>query len=382
MELISQPEGLIALEHIDHVVIGAGAMGSATAWQLARQGKDVALIEQFGIAHDKGSSHGGTRIFRLSYRTPLYTDLAARALPDWRELEADSGEHLLELNGQLDHGYKEAIDEIAASLDRLGRSYERMDAAEAHSRWPGMNFEDHVLYSPDGGRCFADKTVSTLIRRTQELGGQVHLNTRVLSIQLDGDYAIVETELKTWRTPSLVVAAGGWVEKLVGHLVDLPDLIVDAGQPAHFQPNAGLESESLWPSFLHHGANGRGGSPLEASAYGLYTPGEGFKVGTWSDRKAIDPDNRDFEISQKHLDEMKQYVSHWFPGLDLESAKATTCLFTNTPEEDFILDRRGPIIICSPCSGHGFKFVPTIGKITAELALGGKQTTPQWQLPS
>jgi sarcosine oxidase len=77
---------------------------------------------------------------------------------------------------------------------------------------------------------------------------------------------------------------------------------------------------------------------------------------------------------------MKQYVSHWFPGLDLDSAKATTCLFTNTPEEDFILDRRGPITVCSPCSGHGFKFVPTIGKITAELALGGKQTTPQWQL--
>ena len=86
-------------------MIGAGAMGSATAWQLALQGKDVALIEQFGVAHDKGSSHGGARIFRLSYRTSLYTDLAARALPDWRELETDSGEHLLEQNGQLDHGY-------------------------------------------------------------------------------------------------------------------------------------------------------------------------------------------------------------------------------------------------------------------------------------
>ena len=382
MELISQPEGLIALEHIDHVVIGAGAMGSATAWQLARQGKDVALIEQFGIAHDKGSSHGGTRIFRLSYRTPLYTDLAARALPDWRELEADSGEHLLELNGQLDHGYKEAIDEIAISLDRHNRPYERMNASEAHARWPGMNFEDHVIYSPDGGRCFADKTVETLINRSRELGAQVQLNTPVLSIALDGDFAIVETATQTWRTPSLVVAAGGWVNKLIGHIVKLPDLIVDAGQPAHFQPMADLAAESYWPSFLHHGANGRGGSPLEASAYGLYTPGEGFKVGTWSDRKSIDPDNRDFEISQKHLTEMKEYVAHWFPGLDLESAVATTCLFTNTPEEDFILDRRGPITVCSPCSGHGFKFVPTSGKITAELALGGQQSTPQWQLPA
>jgi sarcosine oxidase len=96
----------------------------------------------------------------------------------------------------------------------------------------------------------------------------------------------------------------------------------------------------------------------------------------------IDPDNPDFEICQKHLTEMKEYVSHWFPGLDLNTAVATTCLFTNTPEEDFIMDRRGPITVCSPCSGHGFKFVPTIGKMTAALALGGTQDTPQWRLPA
>jgi sarcosine oxidase len=363
-------------------VIGAGAMGSATAWQLAHTGRSVALIEQFGAAHNKGSSHGGSRIFRLSYRAALYTDLAARALSDWRELEADTGADLLEQNGQLDHGYKEAIDEIGVSLDRYNHPYERMDASEAHARWPGMNFEDHVIYSPDGGRCLADKTVTTLIDRSRELGVDVHLNTPVLGVHLDGDHAIIETHTQTWRTPSLVVAAGGWVNKLVGHLVKLPELIVDAGQPAHFQPIPSLKDESLWPSFLHHGANGRGGSPLEASAYGLYTPGEGVKVGTWSDRAAIDPDNRDFAISEKHLDEMKEYVSHWFPGLDLATAVAKTCLFTNTPNEDFILDRRGPITVCSPCSGHGFKFVPTIGKITAALAMGGTQSTPQWQLPN
>jgi sarcosine oxidase len=357
-------------------------MGSATAWQLARQGKEVTVLEQFGLAHNRGSSHGSTRIFRLSYRTSLYTDLAARALTDWRELEADANQKLLEQNGQLDHGYQEAIDEIAASLDRHNRPYERMNASEAHARWPGMNFEDHVIYSPDGGRCFADETVTTLINRSKELGAQVHFDTPALSVELDGNFAIVETANQTWRTPSLVVAAGAWVDKLIGNIVKLPDLIVDAGQPAHFQPIASLAAESYWPSFLHHGANGRGGSPLEASAYGVYSPGEGFKVGTWSDRKAIDPDNRDFAISQHHLSEMKEYVSHWFPGLAVDSAVATTCLFTNTPEEDFILDRRGPITVCSPCSGHGFKFVPTIGKIAAELATGGQQRTPQWQLPA
>ena len=370
------------MEHVEHVVIGAGAMGAATAWELARRGHSVALIEQFGAAHKNGSSHGGTRIFRLSYRSTLYTDLATLALPDWREMEEATGSHLLEQNGQLDHGYDEAIDDIARSLDRHNRSYERFSPSEAQARWPGMNFDSHVLYSPDGGRCFSDKTVSTLIDQSRILGADVQLETKVISVELDGDHAIVETANETFRTPSVVVAAGAWVNKLVGHLVKLPNLVIDAGQPAHFQPVANLADETYWPSFLHHGANGRGGSPLEASAYGLYTPGEGFKIGTWSDREAIDPDNRDFSISESYLDGMKDYVREWFPGLDVDSAVATTCLFTNTPDEHFIIDRKGPITVCSPCSGHGFKFVPTIGKMTADLALGGNQKTPEWRLPS
>ena len=369
------------MQQVDHVVIGAGAMGAATAWELARRGQSVALIEQFGIAHKNGSSHGGTRIFRLSYRASLYTDLAMHSLTDWRELEEATGATLLEQNGQLDHGYKEAIDDIAHSLERHNRSYERFSPAEAADRWPGMKFDEHVLFSPDGGRCFADETVTTLITDVEKLGADVRMDTKVLSVRLDGDFAILETESETWRTPSVVVAAGAWVNKLVGHLVKLPELVVDAGQPAHFQPLSHLADEKFWPSFLHHGANGRGGSPMEASAYGLYTPGEGFKVGTWSDRESIDPDNRDFSISEYHLDGMKQYVSEWFPGLDVNSAKAITCLFTNTPDEHFIIDRKGPITVCSPCSGHGFKFVPTIGKMTADVAMGAAQQRPEWRLP-
>lgn len=369
------------METVDHVVIGAGAMGAATAWKLAQRGRSVVLIEQFDVAHKNGSSHGGTRIFRLSYRNPLYTDLAMKALPLWRELENETNEVLLEQSGQIDHGYKSAIDDIAGALDRHNRSYELLTPEAAHERWPGMNFDQHVLYSPDGGRNYADRTVVALCRRVTALGGNVSTNNRVHSITLDGDHAIVESAKGTWRTPSVVVAAGAWVEKLVGHLVTLPKFTIDAGQPAHFQPVSNPADDSVWPSFLHHGAHKRADTDLAFSAYGLFTPGEGMKVGTWANTPPVDPDNRDFSINNDLLDGMKSYVREWFPGLDVESAEPITCLFTNTVDEHFVLDRVGPITVCSPCSGHGFKFVPAIGELTANLAIGAKQTVREWQLP-
>jgi len=370
------------MDSIDHVVIGAGAMGAATAWQLASRGRSVVLIEQFGVAHKNGSSHGGTRIFRLSYRNPLYTDLAVDALQLWRELEAETGAVLLEQNGQLDHGFKSAIDDIQGALDRHRRPYELLTPDQAHERWPGMNFDQHVLFSPDGGRNFADRTVETLCARTAELGGITQFNTRVESITLNGEHAIVETSSGTWRTPSVVVAAGAWVTKLVGHLLPLPALTVDAGQPVHFQPRVNPSDDSQWPSFLHHGAHKRVDTDLAFSAYGLYTPGEGVKIGTWANTEPLDPDNRDFSINAELLERTKDYARTWFPGLDVDSAQAITCLFTNTADEHFILDRRGPITVCSPCSGHGFKFVPAIGKMTADLAMGATQSVQEWQLPN
>lgn len=370
------------METVDHVVIGAGAMGAATAWKLAQQGRSVVLIEQFGVAHKNGSSHGGTRIFRLSYRNPLYTDLAMKALPLWRELEAETGEVLLEQNGQIDHGFKSAIDDIQDALDRHHRPYELLSPEAAHERWPGMNFDQHVIFSPDGGRNFADRTVTVLCRRFVELGGQLSLNNRVHDISVEGEYAYVETEDGEWKTKSVVVAAGAWVEKLVGGLVKLPKFTIDAGQPAHFQPLANPTDDSVWPSFLHHAAHKRADTDLAFSAYGLFTPGEGMKVGTWANTDPVDPDHRDFSIDGDLLDGMKSYVREWFPGLDVDSASPITCLFTNTVDEHFVLDRKGPITVCSPCSGHGFKFVPAIGDLTAKLAMGGTQSVKEWQLPA
>ena len=367
------------MEMFDHIVVGGGAMGAATAWQLASRGHSVALIEQFGVAHDRGSSHGAVRIFRFAYRNPMYSQLAVAALPLWRELEQETQTVLLEQIGNVDHGVERSIREISESLDHLKRPYQFLSRLEAEERWPGMKFADHVIFSPDGGRVAADETVRVLFRRVEELGGTIFTNLRVEDIEISGDVATVITAEGTFRTKSVIVAAGAWVEKLVGGMVDLPPLTIDLGQPTHFTPLPEFSDENLWPSFIHHAVDDDHNSVVSGGAYGMWTPGLGVKIGKEQTGHFVDPDNRDFSLINSWMDATKDYAREWFPGVDVNSATAVTCLFTNTPNTDFIMDRQGPLTVASPCSGHGFKFVPKIGQMVADLACGSEQTNPAWK---
>src|SRR3954471_11610101 len=133
----------------DVVVIGAGAMGSATAWWLARRGVEVVLLEQFEPGHTRGSSHGGTRIFRFAYYDPFYVRMAQAALPLWRELEDDAGETLLDITGAVDHGNPSSVDRVADALAACAAPFERLDPDAAAERWPAMRFEGNVVFHPD-----------------------------------------------------------------------------------------------------------------------------------------------------------------------------------------------------------------------------------------
>ena len=369
------------MQKVDHIVIGAGAMGLATAWQLASQGREVLVLEQFDLNHKLGSSHGETRIFRVSYRDPLYTNLALESIDYWRKLEAETNSVLLEQIGQIDHGEEEALTDVEAALKRHGLKSESLTPVQAKEKWPGMEFQNRVVFSPDGGRSNAARTQENLVKRILELGGQIKANTKVESIKVDGEFAIVATGEGDFKTKSLVVAAGGWIKKLVGDFIKLPQITIDAGQPAHYLPTKELNFQEKWPSFIHHGGQKRVETNLAFSAYGLFTPGEGMKVGTWANTPPIDPDNRDLSPNELLLANQNKYVQEWLPGLQIDTAKTINCIFTNTPDEHFVLDRIGPVTICSPCSGHGYKFVPMIGKITAGLAMGGSQKISQWKLP-
>ena len=338
------------------------------------------LLERFGAGHGRGSSHGATRIFRLAYRDPTYVELAARALPLWRELEDHSGVTLLEQVGQLDHGPPGAVAEVADALRSAGRPVEELDPVAATERWPGMRFDRAVAFSPDGGRCWADRTVAAAHRLAVEAGVELHLDTPAERIEMVGGDALVHTAGRSWRAPVVVVAAGAWVARLLEGVVPLPPVVVEADQPSHFAPWDPTES---WPSFLHHGDPVGGlDRPLHFDAYGLATPGEGVKVGGYRTVVPVDPDDDDRRPDPGRTRELIGYVERWLPGLDPTPTSTTSCLFTTTPDEHFVLDRRGPVVVCSPCSGHGFKFVPAIAAEVERLVTEGGQVVTEWRLPT
>lgn len=350
-------------------------MGAATAWQLAKRGRSVVLIEQFEHLHRWGSSHGQTRIFRFAYRDPRYTELAQHSLPLWRELESDSGTVLLEQNGQLDHGSRVAVEEVVASLRSHHFAVEVMTPESAHERWPSMNFDSMVAFSPDGGRVFADRTVDAAVSTAVRFGAQFHPSTPVERIEVRGERAVVHAAGRSWDAGCVVVAAGAWLPGLVDGMVGLPPLRITHQQPVHFAIRPGYS----FPSYIHHQDTGKA---LNFAAYGLESPGEGVKLGLEGTVRPIDLAHRSLEPDPSVTREAQEYARRWLPGADPEQVTAVTCLFTETADGHFVIDRVGPVVVCSPCSGHGFKFVPTIGAITADLAMGIDHGRDYWRLPA
>ncbi len=362
------------------VVIGGGAAGTSTVRELARRGHDVVLLERFARGHAWGSSHGSTRIFRVAYREALYSRLAAEAIPLWRDLERDSGENLLEQTGQLDHGFAPAINEIESTLRAGGWSFDRLSPQEACQRWPGMVFDEAVIYSPDGGRVFADRTIAALLRLAEGDGADLRFEQPALAIEPIGDGVRVSTSVGEVTARVAVVAAGGWLPDLPGldgFGIALPRLQVTAQAPVHFSIRPGYS----FPSFVHHEGSDAVDHTFAYGAYGLESPGEGVKVGLDTMDVVDDLDARTLDVPDASIERAAEYAHRWLPGADTSVASAVSCLFTMTDDSHFILDRRGPVVVMSPCSGHGFKFTPVLGRIGADVALGAHTWAPEWRLP-
>lgn len=342
----------------DVVVIGAGAMGSATAWWLARRGIDVVLLEQFQAGHRRGSSHGSTRIFRLAYPEPTYVDMARQALPLWREVEDDAGVQLLVTTGGIDYGDPRSLESITDALIATGTPHEIVGPEGAAGRWPGFAFDGPVIHQPDAGRLLADDAVRVLQERAQLHGAQVRFEEPVVALAPQSDDRItLTTDAELYRARRAVVTAGAWVSTLLAGVVDLPPLTVTREQVFHFPSR--IEG-AVWPSYIHHGGT---------FVYGLQGPGnEGVKVAEHHTGPVTTADGRSFEIDEAGCQRVIGHVTRWMPGLDPAPTEATTCLYTTTADESFVVERHGPIVVGSPCSGHGFKFVPLIGRRLAQLA--------------
>jgi sarcosine oxidase len=364
------------------VVVGGGAMGAATAWHLARRGREVTLLEQYGERHTMGASHGRTRNFNIAYDDPTYQAMVQEAAVLWRELEDESGETLLDLVGQTNHGAGVAPDADRV-LGALGVRAEMLPVEAARERWPGIRYDTRVLHLPEGGRVYAEEAVVALQRRAAAYGAEVLLDTAVdgLRSRADGRVEVVTRET-TYVAATVVVTAGAWTQKLLGGHLTLPRLVVTQEQPAHFTiADHDATPETSWPSFNHLPADGdpRYGQ-WYSLVYGMLTPGEGVKAGWHGVGPVTDPDRRTFEPEPVQLAALQQYARDWLPGVDPDACEPISCTYTSTRDEDFVLDRAGGVVVGAGFSGHGFKFVPTVGRILADLVEGTGQSPEMFRL--
>lgn len=348
---------------VDVVVIGAGVMGAATAWQLARSGRQVVLVDRFAAGHTRGASHGASRIYRQAYGSARYLRLAAEALPLWRELEAETGAALLTITGGVDHGDPATVAGIAGILDDQGVPYGWLDPERAALRWPGMRFAGPALHQPDrAGRIDADQAVAAFTAAARGHGAEVRRPLAVTGIDVRGeDLVQVRTTDGVLSARRAVVTVGAWTAGLLDGVVPLPALRVTQEQPAYFpfrDTPPCVVREDDWPIFIHHGP----------SVYGLTDPCGEVKVGLHGTGPVCDPDRRTYAVEPDGMAQLQDYVATWLPGLDHTRPMPISCTYTSTADAEFVLERHGPVVVGAGFSGHGFKHAPAVGRVLADLA--------------
>lgn len=323
------------------VVVGAGVMGLATARALARAGRDVVVCEQFSVGHDRGSSHGASRIVRLSYPEARWVRLAQRAYPLWRELEAECGRQLLELHGTLDLGDWEPN---RRALAACREPFEVLDAAEIGRRFP-IRTDASGLFQRDGGIVHAHLALESLRDGALAAGAQLRDGMRVDSVDEDGEVVVAGGV----RANVAVVTAGAWTPALVG---------VEA-TPTRETTSYFPGEESL-PSVIDTTTG-------DVWGYALVAPGIGLKAGLHQSGPIVDPEEPG-GIDERIAARTAEWVARRFPGFG-EPVRTETCLYTTRTNDEFLLERRGRVVVGSACSGHGFKFAPVVGARLAALAL-------------
>lgn len=359
---------------LDTVVIGGGAMGSAAAWALSRRGREVTLVEQFGPGHRMGASHGTTRNLNPGYDHPEYVAMLAEGLALWDELEQESGVQLLARTGIVAHGPDPQLPKIAAALTHAGICAEFLSPAEAGERWRGIRFDQQVLHMPDGGQLNPEAALPALQQLAKARGAELRHHTKVVELRIMDDAVRLTLEgpsgIEVVTAAQLVLTAGGWTEKLLSGATGpgtIPKLRVTQEQPVHFRE---VDPGARWPGFNHYPGQDGQYRNWYSPVYGMQTPGEGIKAGWHGVGPVVDPDRRSFQPEPEQLAALQAYARLWLPGVDPDAFEPISCTYTTTPDENFVLDRIGPVVIGAGFSGHGFKFTPVIGRILADLATG------------
>ncbi|NUL45796.1 FAD-dependent oxidoreductase [Cellulosimicrobium funkei] len=358
-----------------YIVIGAGLMGAATAWQLAGAGHEVTVLESATPAHDRGSSHGSARIFRYAYENPEYVRLVQQARVGWSAVETAGGSRLIDDCGAVDHGAHRVPGRLAAVLEAAGVEHELFSQAEAAERWPMLTFETDALWHPGAGVLDSELAVTTMLRLAVADGAELREGWEVARIERSGrGFVVTSTAGESLSAAGVIVCAGGWLPDLLADLPvpssmrpQLADFSVRQEQVYHFPFREEIARAADWPTVIHLFE--------EMDVYAL--PGgrdagfRGQKVSQFNGGPVIPSAvHQDAQIDPVNRQRMVDYVSRYLPGVEPEPYAESTCLFTSTPSEDFILDSHEGLTLVSACSGHGAKFAPLIGEFAAGLATG------------
>jgi sarcosine oxidase len=352
-------------ERADVIVVGAGLMGAAAAWALSARGHSVVVLEARRAGHREGSSHGSSRVFRRGYREPHYIAMTGLALDRWRRLEAEAGMPLLTMTGGLDHGRdpQGMYDALRAG----GVDCVILSPDEASSRWPHMRFAGRVVHYGVAGVFDPELATAQMLRLAAGRGATVAHESPVSAVELAASHVLVKVAGRTLRAETVVAAAGPWTGELLRRAVVLPPLTVTQQQVFHFA-RRDRDDDAVWPIALHDDV---------PAIYALPGGADGgvagnMKLGEHDPGRVTTADGRDGVVDPLARERIVEHVRRWWPGLEPSPIAESSCLYTWTDDRDFVIDRVGPLVVLSPCSGHGAKFAPLIGEWAADLVEGAE----------
>ncbi len=343
----------------DVVVVGGGIVGAATAWELARTGRDVVLVEQFELGHDRGSSHGATRVFRLSYPDPAWIRLAQEAALAWRALEAETGEDLLRITGSVDVGSYTTGN--ARALRECGVTTSLLGLSEAAHRW-GLVLDpsEKALFQPDAGVLSAATALELFHSGVRDVA-RIVTATRVERLEVGNDSIVAVTSAGELTTRAAVVAAGAWAPRMLAPLGI--DLAVTPTRETVAYLDVGRAEDLPVLMFERSGRAHDEGVGVYALADGPAT----LKVGVHHTGPVTDPDEPAGPEAWL-ADAALAWAARRLPDRPATLIALETCIYTNTADESFVIERHGRVVVASACSGHAFKFAPALGRTVAALA--------------
>jgi sarcosine oxidase len=364
----------------DVIVAGLGGMGSAAAYQLAGRGQRVLGLERFSPAHDRGSSHGRSRIIRQAYfEGSEYVPLLLRAYELWEQLEEETGQRLMTLTGGLMIGREdgELVSGSVRSAEEHGLPYEKLDAAEIRRSFPAYAPAPGTvaLYEEKAGFVRPEETVKAHLDRASSSGADLRFGEPVLSWEASGDGVRVETPKSTYEAGRLVISPGAWAPQLLADL-DLP-LEVIRQVMFWYEPKNGLEPflPERFPIFIWEPEDGNMfyGFPAQDADRGVKAAF--FRAGG----VPTSPDTIDREVHEEEIGFLRGYLAEHVPELAGRCLDARACMYTNTPDEHFVISahpEHPQVVIACGFSGHGYKFCSVVGEIVADLAIEGSTRHP------